>query len=426
MREIGIGLLGLGTVGSGVVRLLQDNQAKISSITGRRLTIKRVIVRHPEKHRDTKLDGVPMTANIEDMIQDPAVQIVVEVMGTIQPAEDYIKRLLQAGKHVVTANKDLIAQKGGELVDIAARKQRDLMYEASVAGGIPILRTIVNSFAADQILEVSGIVNGTTNYILTQMNQKKVSYAAALKSAQDLGFAESDPTNDVMGIDAAYKMIILTQFAFGMSLKLENVTVEGIDKVRLEDIQQAQSLGYTIKLIGDAKEIDGKASVSVGPTLIANSNPLAAVQNENNAVVVKSAAVGNTMFYGPGAGELPTANSVVSDIIAVTKDIGIGITGNTFNSYRHQVAIAPNSAVKSAYYLALRVRDIPGQMLALTRIMAESKASFRQIFQTSSDGDFARVVMITHEISLAQLEKVQEKVAVLENIELISSYRVLD
>lgn len=425
MRQIGIGLLGLGTVGSGVVRLLQDHKDKISAITGRELVIKRVVVHNPDKKRDVELPDVPVTADIADMVQDPTVQIVVEVMGTIDPAESYIEQLLRAGKHVVTANKDLIAQKGARLVDIAQQKQRDLMYEASVAGGIPILRTIVNSFAADQILEVSGIVNGTTNYILTQMNQKKVSYAAALKSAQELGFAESDPTNDVAGIDAAYKMIILTQFAFGMNVTLDDIAVEGIDKISLEDIEQAQNLGYTIKLIGAAKQIDGKINVSVGPALVPTANPLAAVQNENNAVVVKGAAVGETMFYGPGAGELPTANSVLSDIISVTKDIGIGITGNTFNNYRQGAALAPATAVKSAYYFALKMRDIPGQMLTLTKVMAETQASFKQLIQTSSDGDFAHVVMITHEIDLDQLQKITTAVANLDNISLLSTYNVL-
>ncbi|MFC6169189.1 homoserine dehydrogenase [Loigolactobacillus jiayinensis] len=425
MRQIGIGLLGLGTVGSGVVRLLQDNKDKISAITGRELVIKRVVVHNPAKKRDVDLGDIPVTADIADMVQDPTVQIVVEVMGTIDPAEGYIEQLLRAGKHVVTANKDLIAQKGARLVDIAQEKQRDLMYEASVAGGIPILRTIVNSFSADQILEVGGIVNGTTNYILTQMNQKKVSYAAALKAAQELGFAESDPTNDVKGIDAAYKMIILTQFAFGMNLTLDDIAVEGINNIRLEDIQQAQSLGYTIKLIGTAKQIDGKINVVVGPALVPAANPLAAVQNENNAVVVKGAAVGETMFYGPGAGELPTANSVLSDIISVTKDIGIGITGNTFNNYRQGAALAPATAVKSAYYFALKMRDIPGQMLTLTKIMAETQASFKQLIQTSSDGDFAHVVMITHEIDLEQLAKITAAVAKLDNISLLSTYRVL-
>lgn len=425
MRQIGIGLLGLGTVGSGVVRLLQDNKDKISAITGRELVIKRVVVHDPTKKRTVELPDIPVTTDIADMVQDAAVQIVVEVMGTIDPAESYIEQLLRAGKHVVTANKDLIAQKGARLVDIAQQKQRDLMYEASVAGGIPILRTIVNSFAADQILEVSGIVNGTTNYILTQMNQKKVSYAAALKSAQELGFAESDPTNDVAGIDAAYKMIILTQFAFGMNLTLADIAVEGIDKIRSEDIAQAQSLGYTIKLIGAAKQIDGEINVSVGPVLVPNENPLAAVQNENNAVVVKGAAVGETMFYGPGAGELPTANSVLSDIISVTKDIGIGITGNTFNTYRQGAALAPADAVKSAYYFALEMRDIPGQMLMLTKIMSEVKASFKQLSQTSNDGDFAHVIMITHEINLAQLKKITTAIAELESINVISTYKVL-
>jgi homoserine dehydrogenase len=426
MREIGVGLLGLGTVGSGVVRMLQDHQDKISSITGRRLVIRRVVVHNPDKPRSVDLGDIPVTTDVADLIHDPTVQIVVEVMGTIEPAATYIKQLLMAGKHVVTANKDLIAQRGDELIELAVDKQRDLMYEASVAGGIPILRTIANSFPADQILEVSGIVNGTTNFILTQMNQKNMTYAAALKQAQELGFAESDPTNDVKGIDAAYKMIILTRFAFGMTLSLDDLRVEGIDSVRLEDIKQAQSLGYTVKLIGTSKEIDGKVSVEVGPTLVANDHPLAGVQNENNAVLVVGAAAGNTMFYGPGAGQLPTANSVVSDIVSVTQNIVTGFTGNAFNNYAHEAALAQDEDSKSAYYFALKLRDIPGQLLTLTKIMTETEASFKQLMQTSSDGDYAHVVMITHKISLAQLKTITAQVADLPHAELLASFRVLE
>ncbi|WP_288531705.1 homoserine dehydrogenase, partial [uncultured Secundilactobacillus sp.] len=231
MEDIKIGLVGLGTVGSGVLQMLTSNQDKIANITGRSLTVKTIVVHNIDKPRTVDLTGIQLTSDLNAIMDDPEIQIVVEVMGGIHPAKEIITQLLQAGKHVVTANKDLIANAGEELATTARDTHTDLMYEASVAGGIPILRTIVNSFAADHILEVKGIVNGTTNYILTQMQQHGRSYEEALQQAQKLGFAEADPTNDVAGIDAAYKMIILSQFAFGTQLSLDKMAVTGIDNV---------------------------------------------------------------------------------------------------------------------------------------------------------------------------------------------------
>ncbi|WP_416353288.1 homoserine dehydrogenase [Agrilactobacillus fermenti] len=426
MEEIKIGMLGLGTVGSGVVRIMNDHQEKISQITGRRLKIIKTAVRHLDAHSAQEVPGMQITDDVHAVLHDPEIQIVVEVMGTIDQAKAYIIDALKHGKHVVTANKDLIAQYGSELVQIAQENKVDLFYEASVAGGIPILRTIVNSFAADQVEDVKGIVNGTTNYILTQMVAKGVSYADALKSAQALGFAESDPTNDVKGIDAAYKMIILTQFAYGTNVKMSDVTVEGIDEIDLADINQAKSMGYTMKLVGESQEIAGKLAVSVEPMLVPKDHPLATIQNENNAVLVKGAAVGTTMFYGPGAGEMPTANSVLSDIIAVTKNIVLGTTGNTFNGYRQKAALATPDMIESAYYLALRMPDIPGQLLRLTDILTKADTSVNQVIQTETDGEHARVVVVTHKISLAQLQTIRDQINRNSDIDLISCYKVLE
>ena len=333
METIKIGILGLGTVGSGVIRILRDHAEKISNITGRRLEVKTVVVHNLKKKRSVDLTGINLTDNADDVLCDDEIQMVVEVMGTVNIAKEYIERALKAGKHVITANKDLIATHGPELISLAKEHGCDLCYEASVAGGIPILRTIVNSFAADRIIEVRGIVNGTTNYIMTQMNKNGASYEDALESAQELGFAEADPTNDVDGIDAAYKMIILTQFAFGKDVTMDQVKVKGIRGIQKADIAEAKRLGYVIKLLGIAKLVNGHIDVSVGPVLVPQTQPLAAIQNENNAVVVTGSAVGETMFYGPGAGELPTANSVLSDITSVTKNIVMGTTGFSFNDY---------------------------------------------------------------------------------------------
>lgn len=430
METIKIGLIGLGTVGSGVLQMVENNQDKISNITGRQLSVKTIVVRNVAKHRDdVDTSHINLTDNLDDIVNDPEISIVVEVMGGIHPAKEIITQLLTAKKHVVTANKDLIASAGEELTSIAQQNHCDLMYEASVAGGIPILRTIVNSFSADQILEVKGIVNGTTNYILTQMQQKNWSYADALQKAQELGFAESDPTNDVDGIDAAYKMIILSQFSFGTHLKLNEMKVSGIRHMQLLDVETAASLGYTIKLLGIARRINDGVFAEVGPVLVPADHPLATINNENNAVMVTGQAVGETLFYGPGAGGLPTANSVLSDIVSVTKNIVLGTTGNSFNNYQNQADHVKADEVVYPYYLSLEMLDIPGQMLKLTQIMTKIGASFSQIVQTKNDNptdnQTARVVIITHDMSKTQLAELKDALEQKDTINLLAAYKVL-
>lgn len=299
------------------------------------------------------------------------------------------------------------------------------MYEASVAGGIPILRTIVTSFAADYITEVKGIVNGTTNYILTQMQRKNWSYDLALAKAQELGFAESDPTNDVEGIDAAYKMIILSQFSYGTHIKLANMSVEGISTIQQSDVQQADAFGYTIKLLGISRRIDDGVFAEVGPVLVPKDHPLATINNENNAVMVTGQAVGETLFYGRGAGGLPTANSVLSDIVSVTKNIVLGTTGNSFNNYQSKVGKVDLNDVIYPYYLSLNMLDVPGQMLKFTQIMTQIGASFSRIVQTNTDGQTARVVIITHEMSKVQLHDLKQQLMAVDTMSLLAAYKVL-
>lgn len=325
---------------------------------------------------------------------------------------------------MVTANKDLIASYGPELMTVAHENHCDLMFEASVAGGIPILRTIANSFTADKVTEVKGIVNGTTNYILTQMSQRGWSYHQALAQAQQLGFAESDPTNDVTGKDAAYKMIILSQFAFGTQLDIKDIAVEGIDRLNDADVQQAASFGYVIKLLGITKLVNNGVFVEVGPVLIPRDHPLATINNEFNAVMVTAQAVGDTLFYGRGAGGLPTANSVLSDITTVTKNIILGTNGNLFNNYQQPYIPAKLADIKYPYYLSLTLPDVPGQMLKLTQMMTDINASFREITQTK-DGKIAHIAIITHRMSKEQLQTLLTKVANDQSINLSAAYKVM-
>ena len=423
METIQIGMLGLGTVGSGVLQMIQHNEDKVVNVTGRQLNVKRVRVNHPERHQDVA-DKIELTTLVEDVINDDEIQIVLELIGGIHPAKEYIEAALRNHKNVVTANKDLLATYGPELVKLAHDHHCDLMYEASVAGGIPILRTITNSFAADKITEVKGIVNGTTNYILTQMSQQGWSYDQALKAAQQLGFAEADPTNDVTGKDAAYKMVILSQFAFGTQLTVDDFAVTGIDHLNGFDVQQAGKFGYVIKLVGIAQVIDDGVFVEVAPTLVPADHPLATINNEYNAVMVTGEAVGDTLFYGPGAGCLPTANSVLSDIISVTKNLVLKTNGNFFNNYQRQYIPAAPRDVVCPYFLSIMMPDVPGQMLKLTQIMTEIDASFSQITQTEADG-LAHVVIITHEMTAQQLADFKARVAKDSSINLGAAYKVL-
>lgn len=425
MDEIKLGMVGLGTVGSGVLAMVQKHAAKISAVTGRQLVVKTVVVKNPQKHQQVA-DLVHLTTELDDLLNDSEIKIVIEVMGGIHPAKEIIEQMLRAHKHVVSANKDLIATAGQELIALAKQNHCDLMYEASVAGGIPILRTIADSFAADQITEVKGIVNGTTNYILTQMSQSNRSYEDALKQAQKLGFAEADPTNDVQGRDAGYKMAILSRFAFGTNVAVDQFKVTGIDQVDQVDVQQAVAFGYTLKLVGIARLVDQRVFVEVAPALVNIHHPLAQVNNENNAVMVTGRAVGDTLFYGPGAGGLPTANSVLSDITTVTKNMILKTNGNSFNGYSHPLPFADATMVKDCYYLSLTLPDQPGEMQKLTTVMAELNASFSQIVQKASDQGEARVMIITHQMSKAQLNQLELALQDLGTIQLHCAYRVIN
>ena len=367
-KKIQVGILGFGTVGSGVLNILKDHSNKIKQVTGGDIVVKKVLVRNLEKPREAVSEGIDLTTNIQDILGDPEINIIVEVMGSIECAKEYISKALIAGKHVVTANKDLIALHGNELVALAKENKCDLYYEASVAGGIPILRTIVDSLASDNIQKVFGIVNGTTNFILSEMTNKNKSYEEALKEAQELGFAE----------------------------------VNGIRNVHLSDIEMAKRLGYRLKLIGSAVETNKSVRVDVGPVLVPEDHPLASVQNENNAVFVVGSAVGETMFYGPGAGALPTATSVVSDVITVAKNIGLGITGTIFNSYQHETLLTEDRIIYSKYYIAIEMQDQTGQFLELTTIFNEEKIGFDQIIQDPLGNGLSKVVIVTHKMNKTQ------------------------
>ncbi|GCF93459.1 homoserine dehydrogenase [Enterococcus florum] len=426
-KPVKVGLLGLGVVGTGVLEILSDHQNKIEKSIGCPLAVTKALIRPTEdKAAIAEKYDLQLVHELSDIIEDPEIDIVVEVMGRIEPAKTFIAEALKAGKHVVTANKDLLAQHGSELASLAHEQKRNLYYEASVAGGIPILRTIANSLAADDITEVLGIVNGTTNYMLTKMVTEQMSYDVALKQAQELGFAESDPTNDVDGIDAAYKMVILSKFAFGMTITMDQVKVKGIRGLASEDVSMADSLGYTVKLIGSTKKTGDSISAEVGPVLVPNTHPLASIHNEFNAVFVKSSGIGESMYYGPGAGARPTATSIVADLMTIVNKIQLGTLGHRFSEYTQPTKLTAPEESFSKYFLSLEMPDETGQFLQLAEIMANAGVGFEQVVQGKSDGKKARVVVITHQLSETMLATIKKEIAEKTNFDLLASMKVME
>ncbi|MBO0488024.1 homoserine dehydrogenase [Vagococcus fluvialis] len=427
VKVLNVGLLGLGTVGSGVPLLIKENQKKIEDITGTRINIKTAFVRNIES-KQTIADkfNLNLTTSFTDILEDEEIQVIVEVMGGTTLAKEYIISALKNKKHVVTANKDLIAIHGLELVEIAKENNCFLYYEASVAGGIPILRTISNSMSADEITSISGIVNGTTNFILTQMSQKGLSYDEALQEATRLGYAESDPTNDVEGIDAAYKMVILTRFSFGMDIDPLKIERKGITTVSADDIKTANSLGYSIKLLGFSEKIEKGIHVEVSPVLVPKTHPLSTVENEMNAIFINSFGVGESMYYGPGAGAKPTATSVVSDLITIAKNVSLGISGLSFNTFNNKTTLAKEENVISKHYFSLRVTDEPGVFKRLAEIMLAENVSLEQIKQETEKTATARIMIITHEASLDKIKRIETKLGNETGFEVLSRFKVLN
>lgn len=426
MKEIAVGLLGLGTVGSGVVQIIEEHQEKLMYQVGCPIKVKKILVKSLNKERAIKVDPSVLTTDVNDVLSDPEIDVVIEVMGGIEQTKEYLLQALKNKKHVVTANKDLMAVHGSELLNVAADNGCDLFFEASVAGGIPIIRTIVDGLSSDRITKMMGIVNGTTNYILTKMSQGGASYEDVLKEAQRLGFAEADPTSDVEGLDAARKMVILATLGFSMKIDLEDVSVRGITDITEEDLQYGRQLGYTMKLIGIAQEDHGKVEVSVQPTFLPDTHPLASVQNEYNAVFVCGDAVGETMFYGPGAGSLPTATSIVSDLVVVAKNMGLGVNGKSAIRPQYPKNLKAPEEIFSKYFLRLQVTDATGVFAEITSLFAQHNISFEKILQLPiKKREVAEVVLVTHHASKKDFDAILSKLKELQSVKNIKScYRV--
>lgn len=426
MKPIKVGLLGLGTVGTGVVRIVEGHQEDLFRQTGSEIRIAKILVQNLNKTRNIAVDGDVLTADPKDIIDNPEIDVVIEVMGGIEPTKSYILQAIANGKHVVTANKDLMAIHGPEILSRAAQKGCDVFYEASVAGGIPIIRTLIEGFSSDRITKIIGIVNGTTNYILTKMSQEGAAYGDVLKEAQALGYAEADPTSDVEGLDAARKMAILATLGFRANVGFSDVSVKGISQVTKEDIAYGKQLGYEVKLLGIAERTGDEIGVSVQPTLVKKTHPLASVNGVFNAVYVYGEAVGETMFYGPGAGELPTATSIVADLVAVVKNLRLGVNGRGANIVYKEKKLKTDEQISSKYFILLYVADKAGVLAQITQVFAEYEVSLESVLQHPNPSNpNAEIIIITHEANQAAVNKVLKHFESLDVIQQIKSvYRV--
>lgn len=417
-----IALLGLGTVGMGVYKLVEERQKdEFYYKTGTRVEIKKILVRNLAKKRPQLAPKVILTDQWSDILNDEEIDIIVEVMGGIEPARSYILEALNAKKNVVTANKDLLAEHGKELFDTAKANKRDLLFEASVAGAIPIIRPLKQCLAGNNIDEIMGIVNGTTNYILTKMTSEGMDFAEALAKATELGYAEADPTADIEGYDAARKVAILASIAFHSRVVLANVYVEGITAISAHDIRYATEAGYTMKLIGVAKNTKDGIEARVHPMLIPSSHPLAAVNDSFNAIFVHADAAGEVMFYGRGAGELPTASAVVGDIIDVTRNIAFSSLGRISCSCYKNLPIKNIEQIESMYFLRIECQDEPGVLARIAKVFGDNQVSISQFIQKDAIDGIAELVIITHKVFECDIRKSVAELGDLDIVHKVSS-----
>ena len=415
---IQIGLLGCGTVGSGVVKLLEKNAATIAQRSGDEVVIRRVLEQDVDKCLALGIAPDRITSNFEDIVNDPEIDIVVELIGGIEPASTYILEAMCQGKHVVTANKDLIAVNGQALFETAEKHQVDFYFEASVGGGIPIVYPLKQSLAGNQIQQVIGILNGTTNYILTKMSRQGLDYQQVLEEAQALGYAEADPASDVSGLDAARKIAILSSIAFNSRVTLDDVYVEGITGITAEDIRYAHELGFVIKLLAIAKENEwGQIQVRVHPAFLPANHPLAAGNDVFNAVYVQGDAVGEIMHFGRGAGQMPTASAVVGDVIEIVRNLNHQTNARIGCTCYELKPIVSINELEVEYYIRMRVTDRPGVLAGIAGVFGNNNVSIATVLQKSSDDNMAELIMITHRVREKSL---RDALAVLSGMSIVS------
>lgn len=396
-KTIKAALLGLGTVGGGVYKLVQRQKEEMVKKSGANLEITRILVHNMNKQREG-VDASLLTDNWKEIVEDPEISIVIEVMGGIEPAKTMILEALCAGKNVVTANKDLVAVHGRELLDAAQENQVDFLFEAAVAGGIPIIRPLKQCLAANEIDEVIGIVNGTTNYILTKMFEDGMDFSEALAKATELGYAEADPTADVEGLDAGRKVAILASIAFHSRVVFDDVYTEGITKISAKDVAYAKEFGSVIKLLGVAHNKEDGIEVAVYPMMLPKNHPLASVRDSFNAVFVHGDALDDAMFYGRGAGELPTASAVMGDLIDIIRDIQFSCTGRISCTCYKNTPVKSSDDVKNKFFVRMQVTNKPGVLARIASMFGEHKVSISKVIQKVITDGVAELVIVTEAV----------------------------
>lgn len=409
-KQINIGLIGFGNIGEGVVKILKENSSLVEERTGVPLRLKKVCDIDIERRRAVSVDKSLLTKDAYEVINDPEIHIIIEAIGGVDPTKKYILDAIAKGKHVVTSNKEVIAKNMEEIFDAARKNKVAVLFEGAVGGGIPILGPLRDSLVANKIEEIFGIVNGTTNYILSKMEEGR-DFSAALAEAKAAGFAEADPTLDIEGYDASYKLAILTSMAFNARVKWEDVTFQGISKIALEDIQYAAEIGYKIKLLAIAKMVSGELEVRVNPTLVPQNHPLANVRDAYNAIYVKGDSVGEVIFHGLGAGSLPTASAVVADVVWVAKALHHGTHFPSMSTPMKKIKIRNVEETKNRYYIRLKAPDHFGVLAGISGVFAEKKVSIQAVVQKETIGDVATIVIILHE------EKEKNVMAAVKSIE---------
>ena len=423
MKKVKIALLGLGNVGRGVWMILNSNKEEIMKRCGYEVEVAKVLVRDKNKPRGVEIPNELVTTDFNDILNDESIKIVIEVMGGIEPAREYMIKCMDKKKHIVTANKMLLATGGDELFEKADEQGIMFNYEASVAGGIPIIKGIDESLTANKIETLYGIVNGTTNYILGKMELEDADFDDALKEAQEKGYAEADPTSDIEGFDAQYKLAILASLAFGSKIDVKNVYREGITKIEAVDMKYAKEFKMGIKLLAIAKEINGKIELRVHPTMIPKKHPLANVYDSYNAVFIKGNAVGDVMFYGRGAGDLPTGSAVVSDIVSIVRsNVDTENPNPVVKNNLWKREILDMGSVESKFYIRATVLDESGVLGEITAILGRHNVSLRSVIQKGDEEDGqVTIVLVTHKTNEAQINSAIKEITDLKSVNKIDN-----
>lgn len=421
---IGLGLLGLGVVGSGVARQLWKKGDLFAQQLGCPLTIRKILIRHPAKRRPLEVPPHLLTTSFQEVVADPSIDIIIEVMGGESPALEYIREALSRGKHVVTANKEVLAKHGLELLQLAGEQGCQLRYEASVGGGIPLIAPFQADLSANRISAVHAIINGTTNYILTRMANEGIDFSVALRQAQELGYAEADPANDVEGIDAAYKLAILATLAFQSQVRPQDVYHEGISRLAARDFRYARELGYAIKLLAISKEKAGAIEARVHPVFIPADSLLAQVSGVFNAVQVEGDLAGRVIFYGRGAGAEPTSSAVLADVLAISRDLCSGSQAPPILRLDRTKTLMPMAQIETRYYLRMNVADRAGVLAQIAHILGENQISIASVIQKESDpqAQTAEIVIMTHTAQEAAMQRALQEMARLGVVKEISNF----